>query len=93
MKGCGNDSRSSNVGDILVIQRLGQIVRAVEPRTGSERWNFSVAQHDLKLLSECHGQLQTQINYQLKVIVPEGLICAVDINNPSKVLWKHKVLY
>lgn len=90
MKGCGNDSRSSNVGDILVIQRLGQIVRAVEPRTGSERWNFSVAQHDLKLLSECHGQLQTQINYQLKVIVPEGLICAVDINNPSKVLWKHK---
>lgn len=90
MKGCGNDSRSSNVGDILVIQRLGQIVRAVEPRTGSERWNFSVAQHDLKLLSECHGQSPTQINYELKVIVPEGLICAVDIKDSSKVLWKHK---
>lgn len=90
MKGCGNESHASS-GDVLVIQRLGQIVRAVEPRTGAERWNFSVAQHDLKLISDCHGLNQESVNYQLKVIVPEGLICALDIENPNKIIWKHKV--
>ncbi|KAL0269936.1 UNVERIFIED_CONTAM: hypothetical protein PYX00_007511 [Menopon gallinae] len=90
MKGCENSSRANDVGDILVIQRLGQTVRAIEPRTGSERWNFSVAQHDLKLLSECHDQESNELNFDLKVIVPDGLICATDVKDKNKILWQHR---
>lgn len=91
MKGCENASRTNNVGDILVIHRLGQTVRAIEPRTGLERWNFSVAQHDLKLLSECHNQDLKELNFELKVVVPDGLICATDVNDENKILWQHRV--
>lgn len=91
MKGCGNISHSTNVEEVLIIQRWGQIVRAVEPRTGLERWNFSVAQHDLKLLSECHSPESMEVTYNLKLVPPEGVIYATDVKDPKTVLWKHKV--
>ena len=34
--------------DVLVVRRETQTVRAIEPRTGEEKWNFSVGQHDIK---------------------------------------------
>ena len=34
--------------DVLVVRRETQTVRAVEPRTGEEKWNFSVGQHEIK---------------------------------------------
>ena len=37
-------------GEFLVIRRHSQIVRAIEPRTGTERWNFSVGRHEASLL-------------------------------------------
>lgn len=90
MRGCTDDG-SRPAGDVLLVQRMGQVVRAVEPRTGAERWNFSVAQHDLKLISECHSSGQSSVALDLKVIVPEGLVFAMDPENPSVILWKHKV--
>ncbi|XP_072042264.1 eukaryotic translation initiation factor 2-alpha kinase 3-like [Amphiura filiformis] len=36
--------------DIVVIQRNQQTVRAVEQRTGAEKWNFSVGQHEISFL-------------------------------------------
>ena len=32
---------------MIVVQRETQVVRAVEPRTGLEKWNFSVSQHNI----------------------------------------------
>ena len=37
MSKCNNDSKSSPVGDVMVIQRQTQTIRAIEPRSGVER--------------------------------------------------------
>jgi len=52
-------SGAATLDDVLVVQRETQTVRAVEPRTGQEKWNFSVSQHNLELSSSlCHQQEQ-----------------------------------
>ena len=33
-----------SLDDVIVVQRETQTVRAVEPRSGQEKWNFSVSQ-------------------------------------------------
>ncbi|XP_075221810.1 pancreatic eIF-2alpha kinase isoform X2 [Lycorma delicatula] len=96
MNNCENmtEDEVDNVGDVVLIQRLTQTVRAVEPRTGTERWNFSVAQHDVKFspdpTADCHIVSDPLSEVILKVIVPEGLICALSKSQPGKVLWTHK---
>lgn len=84
--------------DIVVIRRETQTVRAVEPRTGGERWNFSVGHHELEILKphDCHNRPQSNLDQtlsglQLKVIVPEGIVCAVDKDAPNVILWQYKV--
>ncbi|PSN34492.1 hypothetical protein C0J52_15806 [Blattella germanica] len=60
-------------------------------------WNFSVGQHNLDFLSDsysdCHGdKTPTSLpdDFELKVIVPEGLICSVSRTN-GEIIWKHKL--
>lgn len=84
--------------EIIVVRRQTQTVRAVESRTGAERWNFSVGHHELEVLKpeNCHAhafsELDTELlDLQLKVIVPEGIVCAVKKGAPNVVIWKHKV--
>ena len=50
LQGCTRDPQEPDdqMEDVLVIQRESQTVRAVEPRTGSEKWNFSVSQHHVQ---------------------------------------------
>lgn len=91
------DSPPTVDDDVIIVRRRTQTVRAIEPRTGEERWNFSVAQHELESIrsrDDCHSSLQNEndflTNLELKVIVPEGLICAVRKSAPSVVLWKYK---
>lgn len=59
------------------------------------RWNFSVGQHELLLISNqdmCHDSNNANIpEFELKVIVPEGLILAVKKNAPNVKLWQYKV--
>ncbi|XP_059472098.1 eukaryotic translation initiation factor 2-alpha kinase [Neocloeon triangulifer] len=96
IKGCDrNFTGQESDGHVLVVQRQTQTIRALEPRTGYERWNFSVAQHDVKLLndpnSECHDKERIKDeDLIIKVIVPDGLVCALNKKNPSQVVWKHK---
>ncbi|XP_026687024.1 uncharacterized protein LOC103519911, partial [Diaphorina citri] len=51
-------------------------------------WNFSVGQHDLKFLpdenSDCHHNVRPPVQVHLKVIVPEGLLCAMSKEEPNK---------
>ncbi|XP_060083562.1 eukaryotic translation initiation factor 2-alpha kinase 3-like [Ylistrum balloti] len=44
------ESDVTEMDDILVITRNTQTVRAVDCRTGGEKWNFSVGQHELQFL-------------------------------------------
>lgn len=86
--------------EVIIVRRQTQTVRAIEPRTGEERWNFSVGHHELEsidLHSDCHSSskkrteiLELMKDVELKVIVPEGLICAVRKNAPHTILWKTK---
>lgn len=58
------------------------------------RWNFSVGQHELTLppFEGCILSSETtQEEYIYKVVVPEGIICAVEKNAPHNIVWKHKV--
>ncbi|XP_037946687.1 eukaryotic translation initiation factor 2-alpha kinase [Teleopsis dalmanni] len=83
--------------DVIVVRRQTQTVRAVESRTGVERWNFSVGQHELDLLksSECHDSQFSELDLAMldvdvKIIVPEGIVCAFSTTDPNVMLWKYK---
>ncbi|KAK3909732.1 Eukaryotic translation initiation factor 2-alpha kinase [Frankliniella fusca] len=96
LEGCVNlNGNSSEVEEVLVLKRLTHTVRAVEPRTSFERWNFSVARHDVKLIPDpaalCHGSKQAKpLNFDVRVIVPDGLVCGISLTDPKQVLWKHE---
>ncbi|XP_058455299.1 eukaryotic translation initiation factor 2-alpha kinase-like [Malaya genurostris] len=82
--------------DVLVVRRQTQTVRAVESRTGSERWNFSIGHHELEILKngDCRGGSPDSLDpaildLQLKVVIPDGTVCAVSKSAPTKILWKH----
>lgn len=88
----------SLLDDVLVVRRETQTVRAVESRTGLERWNFSVGQHELDVMraADCHLEARNDmemavLDVDIRVVVPEGIICAFSKSNPHVLLWKHKV--
>uniref|UniRef100_A0A182SWQ0 non-specific serine/threonine protein kinase n=1 Tax=Anopheles maculatus TaxID=74869 RepID=A0A182SWQ0_9DIPT len=84
--------------DVLVIRRQTQTVRAVESRTGSERWNFSIGHHEVEKMSneDCRGGKERRevnpvmLDLDLRVIIPEGVICAVRKSAPGEIVWRHK---
>ncbi|XP_076248743.1 eukaryotic translation initiation factor 2-alpha kinase isoform X2 [Calliopsis andreniformis] len=95
INGCTNNTVGEGYIDqeVLIIQRYQQTVRAVEPRTGIERWNFSVGQHDLILVpqSDCRNKFASHVaDIDIKVVIPDGLIWAVNRNNPKDKLWQYK---
>ena len=85
--------------DVLIVKRQTQTVRAIEPRTGGERWNFSIGHHELELLPSENCQSQgfknddidnLILDLDLRVIVPEGIICGYSKQSPNTILWKQK---
>ncbi|XP_030568124.1 eukaryotic translation initiation factor 2-alpha kinase isoform X2 [Drosophila novamexicana] len=88
---------NSLLDDVIVVRRQTQTVRAVESRTGIERWNFSVGQHELNLMraDDCHEQPRSDLelavlDVDIRVVVPEGIICAFSKSDPELMLWKHQ---
>lgn len=57
-------TEAGSSGEFLILSRHNQIVRAIEPRTGTERWNFSVGRHEASLL---HTELDSKLQL-LRVI-------------------------
>ncbi|XP_036981398.1 eukaryotic translation initiation factor 2-alpha kinase 3 [Acanthopagrus latus] len=53
----GEDELESE--DVLLLQRTQKTVRAIRPRSGMEKWNFSVGNFELKLLPE----MQSGMNF------------------------------
>ncbi|XP_038046904.1 eukaryotic translation initiation factor 2-alpha kinase 3-like [Patiria miniata] len=48
------EHESTDKDDIIVIERVQRTCRAVEQRTGAEKWNFSVGQHEVSYLPGSH---------------------------------------
>ncbi|XP_012256146.2 eukaryotic translation initiation factor 2-alpha kinase [Athalia rosae] len=100
ISGCTNKTDETDRMDeeVLIVQRFQKTVRAIEPRRGHERWNFSVAQHVLSIVPhdniDCHDNprlpVKMDLQFDLKVIVPEGRIMATDKHAPDVILWQHK---
>ncbi|CAL1686070.1 unnamed protein product [Lasius platythorax] len=89
--GCKNNTdREGHLEyDVLIIQRFQQTVRAIEARTGNERWNFSVGQHNLMLIPHAND-CSTTLDIEIKVVISEGLIWAINKSNPTVKLWQHQ---
>ncbi|KAJ8680408.1 hypothetical protein QAD02_016195 [Eretmocerus hayati] len=97
MSSCSNATDGDNLieEDVLIIRRHQHTVRAGEPRTGMERWNFSVGQHDLTMIpqtnSDCHETRFTEsLDIDIRALIPEGLVLAFSKTNPSVKLWEYK---
>eukprot|EP00094_Tigriopus_californicus_P003984 TCALIF_03837-PA protein Name:"Similar to EIF2AK3 Eukaryotic translation initiation factor 2-alpha kinase 3 (Homo sapiens)" AED:0.07 eAED:0.07 QI:0/0.66/0.5/1/0.66/0.5/4/176/987 len=102
MDGCRNfGTGTDSLDDIIVVHRETQTVRAIEPRTGHEKWNFSVSQHNLDLFPGledlCHNESESDepsfINEDdrdevFKAVVSDGVICSVKKAHPDQIVWK-----
>nr|KAG5697293.1 hypothetical protein BaRGS_004959 [Batillaria attramentaria] len=68
IKGCTEAKESGVNGagrNLLVITRNTQTVRSVDVSTGSEKWNFSVGQHELMFVGDCQREqpgLETELD-------------------------------
>lgn len=92
--GCNSEQQTASFGkDVLVLRRHSNTVRALDPRTGTEKWNFSVAEHHLALSRrECAGGSRgpAQAAVAVGVALPEGVV-AVRRPGEAGLLWRQKL--
>ncbi|CAG5014687.1 unnamed protein product [Parnassius apollo] len=90
--GCNSEEQTAGAGrDVLVLRRHSSTVRALEPRSGSEKWNFSVAEHQLAISRrECVGASSPPSPVSVAVEMPEGVI-AVRTPGAKMPLWQQKL--
>ncbi|XP_045123041.1 eukaryotic translation initiation factor 2-alpha kinase 3-like isoform X2 [Portunus trituberculatus] len=82
---------------LLVVRRVTQTVRAVDPKSGDERWNFSVGQHELNLGggggcgsgAAMGGDGPSPPLPALRFVVPEGVI--MGMHQDGSLLWQQKL--
>ncbi|KAJ8965481.1 hypothetical protein NQ317_017182 [Molorchus minor] len=73
---CSN-KENQDVDDILLVERTTHTIRAVEPSTGLERWNFSVGLHNIKLPRiTCIDPNSKLFNWNLSAVLPDGILKA-----------------
>jgi translation initiation factor 2-alpha kinase 3 len=91
------ESSSKSLSDVLSVRRIQQTVRAIEGRTGLERWNFTVGQYELSL-SEGEGVEANTYDYvcslgpedwELQIMASEGVITAIHSEDRQE-LWSHQ---
>jgi len=94
-------SSPDTLKDVLVVQRVVQTVKAHVPRSGENKWNFSVSLHDVNLypgvnlcddvnLEENETDTDAIEDIQFKAVVPEGILCASQKDNLEDILWRRK---
>uniref|UniRef100_A0A4W3JDH4 non-specific serine/threonine protein kinase n=1 Tax=Callorhinchus milii TaxID=7868 RepID=A0A4W3JDH4_CALMI len=55
----GKEEAAEHSSDLLLLQRTQKTVRAVGPRSGAEKWNFSVGHYELKFVRD----VMSNVNY------------------------------
>ncbi|XP_049885543.1 eukaryotic translation initiation factor 2-alpha kinase-like [Pectinophora gossypiella] len=92
--GCSNEQQTAGAGrDLLVLRRHSSTVRALDPRTGGEKWNFSVAEHQVALnRRECAGRGAGPgaAAVAVAVALPEGVVAISRPGDPTP-LWQQKL--
>ncbi|KAJ8970001.1 hypothetical protein NQ314_001430 [Rhamnusium bicolor] len=86
---CSNKD-SQDVDDTLLIERTTHVIRAVEPNTGNERWNFSVGLHNIKLPRiSCIDTTSKLFDWNLTATLPEGKLRASTVLNNVEHSWQY----
>ncbi|KAJ8711885.1 hypothetical protein PYW08_008839 [Mythimna loreyi] len=90
--GCSNEEQTANAGrDVIVLRRHSNTVRALDPRTGNEKWNFSVAEHRVALTRrDCADTPTGSVPVAVAVALPEGVVAVRDTSG-TKLLWQQKL--
>ncbi|XP_050556278.1 eukaryotic translation initiation factor 2-alpha kinase isoform X2 [Spodoptera frugiperda] len=90
--GCSTEQQTAYAGrDVIVLRRHSNTVRALDPRTGSEKWNFSVAEHRMALSRrECAGTPPSSVPVTVAVALPEGVVAVKDTTG-TRISWKQKL--
>ncbi|KAF9422198.1 hypothetical protein HW555_002007 [Spodoptera exigua] len=90
--GCSTEQQTANAGrDVIVLRRHSNTVRALDPRTGSEKWNFSVAEHRVALSRrECAGTPPGSVPVTVAVALPEGVVAVKDTTG-TRISWQQKL--
>ncbi|KAL7642361.1 UNVERIFIED_CONTAM: hypothetical protein RMT77_006922 [Armadillidium vulgare] len=92
-RGCPIQRTSETNRNTLVVRRISYSVRAIDPSVGNERWNFSVGQHEINIVSSgCESRLKdSELDSMpsLHFVLPEGKIIAMNEN--SQILWQQKL--
>ena len=92
---------SDSLKNIIVVQRVLHTVKAHLPRSGENKWNFSVSLHDINYfpgVNLCEDvkveppedKIREREDIQLKAVVPEGVLCASKNDNNEDILWRRK---
>uniref|UniRef100_A0A8D3DKH6 non-specific serine/threonine protein kinase n=1 Tax=Scophthalmus maximus TaxID=52904 RepID=A0A8D3DKH6_SCOMX len=82
--------------DVLLLQRTQKTVRAIRPRSGMEKWNFSVGNFELKLLPEEREQTENRQNRNqnldlvIKVSVPDWKVMAFSTEPDGQLVWERQ---
>ncbi|VDM98144.1 unnamed protein product [Thelazia callipaeda] len=77
----------------LIMRKNGQIARAADPVTGEEKWNVSVGEYDVSIVSSDHSfrfekvDVPTHVNFLLEP--PDGIVLAVD--SCGRVKWSRQL--
>lgn len=80
-----------NNEELLIIERNTQTVRAVDPRSGVERWNFSVGLNNVKFFRENCLESEPNNDWEISAIVPDGSLFATPIKpKPNLTSWSYK---
>ncbi len=65
VKGCPASQLNENetFDDMFLVKRITQTVRAIEPRTGKEKWHFSVSEPQLSAVPSAHCHQDSDTNH------------------------------
>uniref|UniRef100_A0A6Q2XBD2 Eukaryotic translation initiation factor 2-alpha kinase 3 n=1 Tax=Esox lucius TaxID=8010 RepID=A0A6Q2XBD2_ESOLU len=86
--------------DVLLLQRTQKTVRAVRPRSGLEKWNFSVGNFELKFVPDVQltsnfleGEMVSgpgSPDLVIKVSVPDWKVMAFSTQPDGQLVWEHQ---
>lgn len=57
---------------VAVIERSTRTVRAIEAKSGAEKWNFSVGTHDIKIPQMDCINIRVNYEFNISAVLPKG---------------------
>ncbi|XP_071827738.1 eukaryotic translation initiation factor 2-alpha kinase 3-like [Apostichopus japonicus] len=98
---CTNIGPQPSASDDVIVTKFQQhVVRALDQRTGDEKWNYSVGQHDVKYLvgyetnadEFCRGrdEMLWDESTELRISMEYNMVFGVKETNHREILWSHE---